>query len=112
MAWGHIGYTSRSPLVHIDGTMNSARFISGVLRPMTLPLFQALRNPTFQQDNAWPHFAGIVKTFFYTEDIRLLPWLAHSPDLSPVKKVWSMVAECLARHHTSVTTVDELWYPD
>ncbi|GFY19149.1 uncharacterized protein TNCV_4225131 [Trichonephila clavipes] len=29
--WGVIGYTSRSPLVRIEGTLNSARYISGVL---------------------------------------------------------------------------------
>ncbi|GFX82992.1 uncharacterized protein TNCV_4938621 [Trichonephila clavipes] len=31
MVWNAIGYTSRSPPVRIDGTFNSARYISGVL---------------------------------------------------------------------------------
>ncbi|GFT46782.1 odorant receptor [Trichonephila clavipes] len=57
MVWGAIGYTSRSPLVRIDGTLNSARYIS---------------------------------------------------DLSPIEIIWSMVAERLTRHHTTVPTVDEL----
>ncbi|GFX40169.1 uncharacterized protein TNCV_4318041 [Trichonephila clavipes] len=35
MVWGAIGCTSRPPLVHIDGTLNSARYISGV--PVVLP---------------------------------------------------------------------------
>ncbi|GFV76117.1 uncharacterized protein TNCV_4672061 [Trichonephila clavipes] len=30
-AWGAIGYTFRSPLVHIDDTLNSARYISSLL---------------------------------------------------------------------------------
>lgn len=52
MVWGAIGYTSRSPLVRIDATLNSSRYISDVLRPVALPFIRALRNPTFQQDNA------------------------------------------------------------
>ncbi|GFW04114.1 transposable element Tcb1 transposase [Trichonephila clavipes] len=55
MVWDAIGYTSQSPLVRIDGTLNSARYISGVLRPVALPFIGVLRNPTFKQDNARPH---------------------------------------------------------
>ncbi|GFW06411.1 transposable element Tcb1 transposase [Trichonephila clavipes] len=99
-----IAYT---PLKPIDGTLNSARYISGVLRdPWLYPLFRVLRNPTY----ARPHVAGIVQTFLVTENVRLLLWTAHSPDLSPIESVWSMVTERLARHHTPVTTVDEPWY--
>ncbi|GFW58957.1 hypothetical protein TNCV_2830631 [Trichonephila clavipes] len=44
------------------------------------------------------------------KNVRLLPRLARSSDLSPIENVWSMVPERLARHHTPITTVDELWY--
>ncbi|GFU99005.1 hypothetical protein TNCV_3382491 [Trichonephila clavipes] len=37
MVWGAIVYTSRSSLVRIDGTLTSARYISGVLLPVALP---------------------------------------------------------------------------
>ncbi|GFV83810.1 hypothetical protein TNCV_2555961 [Trichonephila clavipes] len=63
------------------------------------------------QDNTRPHVAGIERTFLDTENnVRLLPRPAHSPDCSPIVNVWSMVAQRRARHHTPVTTVDELWY--
>ncbi|GFV04149.1 hypothetical protein TNCV_917701 [Trichonephila clavipes] len=52
MVSGAIGYTYRSSLVHIDGTLNSVRCISGVLCLMTLSFIRGPRNPTFQQDNA------------------------------------------------------------
>ncbi|GFX20912.1 uncharacterized protein TNCV_79671 [Trichonephila clavipes] len=48
MVWGAIGYTSRSLLFRIDVTLNSAHYISAVLRPVHLPLIQAIRNSTFQ----------------------------------------------------------------
>ncbi|GFU06199.1 hypothetical protein TNCV_4765071 [Trichonephila clavipes] len=57
MKWGAIGYKSRSPLVHIDGIFNSARYISGVLRPVALTFIRVLRNLTFKQDNERPHVA-------------------------------------------------------
>ncbi|GFX77040.1 transposable element Tcb1 transposase [Trichonephila clavipes] len=105
MIWGSIGYTFRSPLARVEGTLNSARYISGVLRPVTQAFIRALRNPTFKQDNARLHVAGIVRTFLDTESVQLLPWPAHSPYLLPIENVWFMVAERLACHHT----VDELW---
>ncbi|GFY17799.1 transposable element Tcb1 transposase [Trichonephila clavipes] len=105
MVWGSTGYTSPSPVVCIDGTLNSAPYISGVLPPVSLPFVQALPNPTFQQDNVLPHVAGIVRTFLYTKNVRQLPWRAFSPGLLPIENVWFMVAERLTRH----ITVDELW---
>ena len=68
LAWGTTGYTTRSPLVHYDGTLNNHRYIFVVLRPVALPFLSALRNATFQQDNALRHVAGIVRTFLDTEN--------------------------------------------
>ncbi|GFU73387.1 transposable element Tcb1 transposase [Trichonephila clavipes] len=65
------GYTSWSSLDCIDGILDRARDISGVFRPFVLPFIQALRNPTFQQDNTRPPVVGIVRTFLDVEDIRL-----------------------------------------
>ncbi|GFW32822.1 transposable element Tcb1 transposase [Trichonephila clavipes] len=52
MVWGGIGYSSRSPLVCIAGTLNSQRYISEVLEPVVLPYLQGLATAMFQQDNA------------------------------------------------------------
>ncbi|GFS96953.1 transposable element Tcb1 transposase [Trichonephila clavipes] len=48
MVWDAFGYSSRSPLVFIDCTLNSARYISGALQPVALPFIRALRNRTYQ----------------------------------------------------------------
>ncbi|GFW30958.1 transposable element Tcb1 transposase [Trichonephila clavipes] len=101
-------HTYWSIFVRIDCTLNSARYISGELRPATLPFIRALQNSTFQQDNVRLHVAGIVQTFLDTENFQLLSWPARSPDLSPIENVWFMVAERLAPHHTLLTTIDEL----
>ncbi|GFS61569.1 hypothetical protein TNCV_4312521 [Trichonephila clavipes] len=64
-----------------------SRYISGVLRPVAVPSIQALRNPTFQQDNTWPRVSGIVRTFLDKENVRLLPWTACSPYLTNRKRL-------------------------
>ncbi|GFV89247.1 hypothetical protein TNCV_285801 [Trichonephila clavipes] len=54
-------------------TLNSADFIFGVsYDPLVLTFIRALRNPTFQQDNARPHVADVVRTFLDTENVRTL----------------------------------------
>ncbi|GFX85794.1 hypothetical protein TNCV_2471961 [Trichonephila clavipes] len=59
MVWNDIEYTSRSPLVCTgDSTLNSSRYISRLLRPVSLPFIQALRNLTFRQDRMLPVFYG------------------------------------------------------
>ncbi|GFU89041.1 transposable element Tcb1 transposase [Trichonephila clavipes] len=95
MAWGGIGYNSRNPLVSITGTLNNQRYISEVLEPVVLPYLQGLATAIFQQDNARTHVARTVQRFFVNHQIELLPWPAHSPDLSPIENTWSMVAQRL-----------------
>ncbi|GFW21114.1 hypothetical protein TNCV_2703521 [Trichonephila clavipes] len=56
-------YASRSSLVRIVVTLNSAHYISGMLRTVPLPFIQDRLNPSFQQDNALPHVAGFERTF-------------------------------------------------
>ncbi|GFT55120.1 transposable element Tcb1 transposase [Trichonephila clavipes] len=93
MVWGGIGYHFRTPLIRIAGTLNNQHHISEVLEPVVIPNLQGLSTAIFQQDNAQPHVARIVQRFFINHQIELLPWLARSPDLSPIENMWSMVAQ-------------------
>ncbi|GFY35312.1 transposable element Tcb1 transposase [Trichonephila clavipes] len=109
MVWGGIGYHSRIPLVRIAGTLNSQRYISEVLEPDVLPYLQGLSTAIFHLDNAWPHVARIVQRFFDNHQIELLPWPAHSPDLSPIENMCSMVAQRLTQMTPPAATPDQLW---
>ncbi|GFU73895.1 transposable element Tcb1 transposase [Trichonephila clavipes] len=72
MVWGGIGYDPRTPLVRIAVTLNSQRYISEMLEPVVLPYLQGLVTAIFQQDNARPHMARIVQSFFVNHQIELL----------------------------------------
>ncbi|UYV71959.1 hypothetical protein LAZ67_9001355 [Cordylochernes scorpioides] len=109
MVWGGIGYHSRTPLVRLDGTLNSQRYIYEVLEPVVLPYLQGLPTIIFQQNNARPHVERIVQRFFVNRQIELLPWPARSPELSPIENMWSMVAQRLTQITSPATTPDQLW---
>ncbi|GFX57269.1 transposable element Tcb1 transposase [Trichonephila clavipes] len=109
MVWGGIGYHSRTPLVRIAGTLNIQSYISKVLEPFVLPYLQGLATAIFQQDNARPHVARIVQRFFVNHQMELLPWPAHTPDLSSIEKMWSMVAQRLTQTTSPAAPPDQLW---
>ncbi|GFV30185.1 transposable element Tcb1 transposase [Trichonephila clavipes] len=109
MVWDGIEYHSRTPLVHITGTLNSQRYITEVLEPVVLPYLQGLATAIFQQDNARPHVARTLQRFFSNNLIELLPWLARSPDLSPIENMWSVVAQRLTQITPPAATPDQLW---
>ncbi|GFV91883.1 transposable element Tc3 transposase [Trichonephila clavipes] len=106
MVWGGIGFHCRTPLVQITGTPNIQRNISKVLKAVVLPYIQSLPSAIFHQDNARPHVHAMFQAFFFIHQIELLPWLACSPDLSPILNVWSMFEQRLVRDtQTAATTV-------
>ncbi|GFU44887.1 transposable element Tcb1 transposase [Trichonephila clavipes] len=81
MVRGGIGYHSRTPLVHIVGTLNTQYYTSKMLEPVILPYLLGLTTALFQQDNVRPSVACVDQRFFVNHQIELLPWLDHSPDL-------------------------------
>ncbi|GFV29167.1 transposable element Tcb1 transposase [Trichonephila clavipes] len=109
MVWGGIGYHSRAPVVRISGTLNSQHYISEVLELVVLPYPQGLATAIFQQDNAWPHVRRIVQSSFVNYQIALLPWLAHSLDLSPIENMWFMVSQRLIHITPPAATPNQLW---
>ena len=94
MMWGGISYDHRTPLIPVVGNLNAQRYIDQILRPVLVPFLQA--HPivsTFQQDNARPHTARLTTAFLQQHNVRLLPWPAVSPDLSPIEHLWDQLGQ-------------------
>ncbi|UYV80324.1 hypothetical protein LAZ67_18002397 [Cordylochernes scorpioides] len=106
MVWGAIAYDSRSPLLHIPGTMTAQRYVDDVLQPVTPSYLQGVPNALYQQDNARPHTARISQQAL--QDVQMLPWPPYSPDLSPIEHVWDIIGR---RLHAlpQPRSEDELW---
>ncbi|GFV66471.1 transposable element Tcb2 transposase [Trichonephila clavipes] len=109
MVWCAIAYHGRSQLLRIVGNLNSTRYINEVLQPQAIPFLQGLPEAVFQQDNARPHVAKTVKSYLDSQQVKLLPWPAYSPDKSPIEHVWDIFGGRLARDLRTVVSTDELW---
>ncbi|GFU89764.1 DDE_3 domain-containing protein [Trichonephila clavipes] len=73
------------------GTLTGQRYVEDILRPHVGPFLDGLPGADFQQDNAHPHTAELLKTSL--RHFQTLPWPALSPDLSPVKHVWDQLKQ-------------------
>nr|ALD51399.1 odorant receptor 8 [Locusta migratoria] len=100
MVWVAIGYTSRSPLIRIDGTKRQEELCLAT-------------DSSYIVDNGIETLAvlwGFEKFRYFLYGCKTREYTAHSLDLSPTENVLSMVVEQFARHNPPVTTLDELWY--
>lgn len=109
MVWGAISYQRRSRLLRIEGTLNSDRYIREVVEAEVVSFLQHTPGAIFQQDNARSHVVRNVQAFFLAQQILLLPWPAHSPDMSPIEHIWNMIKRRLAHYPSPAITTNELW---
>jgi hypothetical protein len=88
MVWGGITVHDSTPLVVVAGNLTDIRHRDEIVQPYVIPFIQAqANNVTFQQDNARPHVARVVRDYMTQQNVDLLPWPAVSPDLSPIEHV-------------------------
>ena len=92
MVWGAISYNSRSPLVFLQGKVNSSPDITQVV---LLEFLWQEGGVLLQQDNARPHTAAVTQRALC--GVQHLPWLARFPDLSLIEYVWDMMAFSFSR---------------
>ena len=106
MMWGGISYGYRTSG---NSNLNAQRYIDQILRPVLVPFLQA--HPvvsTFQQDNACHHTAQLTTAYMQQNNIRLLPWPAVSPDLSPIEQLWDQLGQRVAARRPAPNNRQEL----
>ncbi len=87
MVWAAVCYGQRTQVHFIDGILNAQRYCDEVLRPIVVPFIHN-HHLMLQHDNARSHDARICTKFPEAENIPVLAWPAHSPDMSPIEHVW------------------------
>ncbi|GFX58558.1 transposable element Tcb1 transposase [Trichonephila clavipes] len=80
-----VAYDSRSTLIVMCGTLTDQRYVDDILRPHVGPFLNGLLGAIFQQDIARLHTTRVAQDFL--RHFQTLPWLARSPNLSPVELV-------------------------
>jgi hypothetical protein len=107
MVWGSMCYGSRSPLIFIQDSMITQRYIQEVLQPVTIPFAYGHEGTLFQQDNARPHVARIS---MQEAGVDVPPWSPRSADLSPIEYVWDMIRRKISNLARPPQTLAQLRY--
>jgi transposase len=103
MVWGSFWGTQRGIITpFMMKTLNSMlylRMLTAFLPDMIRDMRKEGLRPIFMQDNAPVHKAHIVMDWFKTQDIEILEWPPHSPDLNPIEHAWKRLKEELQRRY-------------
>lgn len=96
--WGCIAHSGAGVCKTYSGKMNSVLYIDTLeneLKASVDLLMDGSEDWYFQQDNAPCHKSRVVTSYFDTNQIKVMPWPARSPDLSPIEHIWTMIDQKL-----------------
>ena len=109
MVWGAISATQKSPLIIIRGRLTAQRYVDEILQPVLIPFMHQHRNGmTFQHDGATQHTAVITNDFLTQNNVRVLPWIALSPDMNPIEHAWDILGRAIKSMNPAPRTIPEL----
>ena len=101
MVWGGVKDRGRTLLVVDAGYLTGRRY--------AIPFIQAqANNVAFQQDNARPHVARVVRDYLTQQNVDVLPWPAVSLDISPIEHIWDEMERRLRHLQNQPVTLADM----
>ena len=107
--WAGICHDGRTQLKIVQGTLSAVKYRDDILDPIVLPFLQQRNfDHVFQHDNARCHVARVCQDFLNQNHIRVLPWPALSPDLSPTEYLWDEIGTRVRHRQNPPEILQEL----
>ena len=95
MVWSCFYGKTRGPLVApLEKSVNANVYLwmlHRYLLPIVYKIYNTIRDPVLEQDNAPIHKAGHVMQLFENHNIDHLTHPSYSPDLHPIEHVWVLL---------------------
>jgi hypothetical protein len=109
MVWAGICHDGRTQLKIVQGTLSAVKYRDDILGLIVLPFLQQRNfDHVFQHDNIRCHVVCVCQDFLNQNHIRVLPWPALSPDLSPIEHVWDELGRRVCHRQNPPETLQEL----
>jgi hypothetical protein len=109
MVWAGICHHGCTQLTIVQGTLNVVKYRGDILDPIVLPFLQQRNfDHVFQHDHATCHVSRVCQDFLNQNRIRVLPWPALSPDLSPIENLGDDLGRCVRHRQNPPETLQEL----
>lgn len=111
MAWSCFYYYRVGKLVAMVGKPDSAKYYAPLLNNKLLPYAVVTMEERwiFQQDNAAIPRSALKRSWFTENNVDVLPWHLHFPDLNPIENLWGIVVRSVYGNGRQFEAFIDLW---